>query len=188
MIWDFDERREDILNIDASQEMPVSFSLLDIPVYGKLYLQVKAIHQKETLSSDWSDQTYLHEITDSQLIHWACHAGYCIRDCYEALKKHNVDIGDYSILKKVLEFYDRPDTKEDIARQHFSSGDSASVCLEHIDKALPHLSCLDIMDCMWHAGYQEEEIKTALLQLRTGLTQEDVDGLLEKILHKGENT
>lgn len=168
IIWMNPNRYDYITEYDLSISKP-NISLLDIPVFGDVYIAVRAIHYKEELSSDWTEANLLTKLTSYMLISWAYSQKYCIRDCYTMLKNHGVSIENMTVLREVLQIYENPDTPERIAETHYEEGDDAAVCIKHIDHAYPNMPGRELMKYLYQAGYEKKLIIQALEQLRPEL-------------------
>jgi hypothetical protein len=138
--------------IDFNTENAASISLLEIPLYGNLYVAVRAIHRDEELSSDWSDAYFAADITTEILAHWANNCGYCIQDCYKILQEHKTILEDEDI-HCVLDICGKLKSPETIATEHFKRGDSRETCIEHMNEVYPYLSLSELQMCLQKAGY-----------------------------------
>lgn len=187
IMWNGPSRADRFLSWKAEEEPP-RISFLEIPVKGKVYLAVRALHEKKERSSPWSEGNYLGEVTHQELISWSVQSGLCVRDCLQLLREHKIELEESGAMKMVLEKYLHPADKEEVAREHYINQDSARVCLEHLDTAFPHLSSGELLLCMWRKGYGEEETVQALRERRPQITLEDTEGLLLKAIQKEEKS
>ena len=167
---------------------PPQISFVKIPVNGKIYLAARALHEREERNSPWSEGNYLGEIDYRQLISWGAKNGMCIRECLQMLREHQVDTKDTKVMELLLAEYFHPANREQVVREHYSNNDSAQVCLEHLERAFPHLFSGEIMLCMWREGYEEDDILRALSKLRPALSQEDTkEQFLEMIREEAKD-
>ena len=178
--WE-DEGRKDRFTRWNAEETAPQISLLAIPVKGQIYLAVRALYsQDESKSSDWSRGNLVGEVTAKDIVLWSLHQSLCIRDCFGMLETHGFSPKDDDVIREVLQHYLTPKMKEELVKEHFQKQDPAEVCLKHLIREYPHLTSGEILRCMWYEGYRENEILKALLAVREGLTDEDLEGLLDK--------
>lgn len=180
--WEDEERKDTFIRWNSGKMAP-QISFLDIPVKGQIYLAVRALYsQDESKNSDWSCGNLVGEVTASDIVLWSLHQSLCIRECFEMLEKHGFPKKDDSLIRTVLQHYLTPKMKEELVKEHFQKQDPADVCLKHLIREYPHLTSGEILKCMWYEGYQENETRRALLAVRAGLKDEDLEGLLDKMI------
>lgn len=162
IIWITDKRRDKFITYKPS-ENPHELSLLDIPVYGNVYIAIRAIHAKQELSSDWSEANLLTDISASMLITWAKNSGYCLQCCRNMLINHGVIINNI-INKLLIQTYAILITPTEIAQKHFNENDTVEHCLEHLKNAYPRITQEELLLITEKVGYKEN-VKNTMLEM-----------------------
>lgn len=180
VIWENPDRKDYVIDYKNIKES-INISLLEISVLGSVYIAVCALHEKDEFCSDWNIVKLSSEVTLSMLIAWAYGQDYCIRDCYGMLSNHGIDVKDMTVLEAVLKIYGDPDTPESIAKDRLQDGDDAMKCLIYINNVYPNLTGKEIMTSMCKAGYEKYDAAQALVQLRPGLSVEELLDLVRDI-------
>lgn len=188
LIWEVGNSRYD-KTYEYDQKTPFpEISLITIPVLGKLYLAVRAIHQNKELSSDWSEGNYLTDVTAAQLIQWAWNADLCLRDCFLMLKQHGVDLSKDTTMLSVTKVYGQPDSKYTIAKRHCNAGDDIEQCYAHLNRAYPNLSTLELIQCLWKAGYHDDQIRLTIYKHRHMIREKEINEIFLFLFHEEKGT
>lgn len=184
LFWEVENYRYDkTYEYDRKTPFP-EISLIAIPVLGKLYLAVRAIHQNEELSSDWSEGNYLTDVTAEQLIQWAWNADLCLRDCFLMLKQHGVDLSKDTTMLSVTNVYGQPDSKDTIAKRHYNSGDDIEQCYTHLNRTYPNLSTKELIQCLWMAGYHDDQIRLTVYKYRHIIKEKEINEIFLFLFHE----